>query len=100
AATPCAPSEQTGYGAHSIVAVALSSQSTTPEVIGAGDHVTTSDAHGAQDALAVARTASPDTPVVPGDLLFQRLLKSRIVFLGQQVDEDIANRLCAEILLL
>src|SRR6201999_701250 len=56
--------------------------------------------HGAQDALAVARTASPDTPVVPGDLLFQRLLKSRIVFLGQQVDEDIANRLCAEILLL
>jgi ATP-dependent Clp protease protease subunit len=38
--------------------------------------------------------------VVPGDLLFQRLLKSRIVFLGQQVDEDIANRLCAEILLL
>ncbi|HEY1705238.1 MAG TPA: ATP-dependent Clp protease proteolytic subunit [Trebonia sp.] len=50
--------------------------------------------------MAVARTASPDTPVVPGDLLFQRLLKSRIVFLGQQVDEDIANRLCAEILLL
>jgi ATP-dependent Clp protease, protease subunit len=48
----------------------------------------------------VARTASPDTPVVPGDLLFQRLLRNRIVFLGQQVDDEIANRICAEILLL
>jgi ATP-dependent Clp protease, protease subunit len=48
----------------------------------------------------VARTAAPDSPVVPGDLLFQRLLRNRIVFLGQQVDDDIANRICAEILLL
>ena len=72
--------------------VALSSQTTTPEVIGAGDHVT-------QD-LPVARTASPDAPVIPGDLLFQRLLRHRIVFLGQQVDDDIANRICAEMLLL
>jgi ATP-dependent Clp protease protease subunit len=38
--------------------------------------------------------------VIPGDLLFQRLLRNRIVFLGQQVDDDIANRICAEILLL
>src|SRR5579864_1989743 len=37
---------------------------------------------------------------MPGDLLFQRLLRNRIVFLGQQVDDDIANRICAEILLL
>jgi ATP-dependent Clp protease, protease subunit len=37
---------------------------------------------------------------MPGDLLFQRLLRHRIVFLGQQVDDDIANRICAEILLL
>jgi ATP-dependent Clp protease, protease subunit len=51
------------------------------------------------DAL-VARTATPDAPVMPADLLFQRLLRNRIVFLGQQVDDDIANRLCAEILLL
>src|ERR1700747_1608236 len=35
-----------------------------------------------------------------GDTLFQRLLRNRIVFLGQQVDDDIANRICAEILLL
>jgi ATP-dependent Clp protease protease subunit len=32
---------------------------------------------------------------MPGDLLFQRLLRNRIVFLGQQVDDDIANRICA-----
>ncbi|HEX4830315.1 MAG TPA: ATP-dependent Clp protease proteolytic subunit [Trebonia sp.] len=50
--------------------------------------------------MPVARTASPDTPVVPGDQLFQRLLRNRIVFLGQQVDDEIANRICAEILLL
>jgi len=37
---------------------------------------------------------------MPGDLLFQRLLRHRIVFLGQQVDDDIANRICAEIILL
>jgi len=37
---------------------------------------------------------------MPGDLLFQRLLRHRIVFLGQQVDDDIANRIAAEILLL
>jgi ATP-dependent Clp protease, protease subunit len=50
--------------------------------------------------LPVARTASPDAPVIPGDQLFQRLLRHRIVFLGQQVDDDIANRIAAEILLL
>ncbi len=66
---------------------------TTPEVIGAGDYVT-------QSVDPVARTATPDAPVIPGDLLFQRLLRHRIVFLGQQVDDDIANRICAEMLLL
>jgi ATP-dependent Clp protease protease subunit len=78
-------------------------------VIGAGDHVTqllpgapgAPDAHGAQQALdTVAKTASPDAPVMPGDLLFQRLLRHRIVFLGQQVDDDIANRIAAEMILL
>ncbi len=48
----------------------------------------------------VARTATPDAPVIPGDLLFQRLLRNRIIFLGQQVDDDIANRIAAEMLLL
>ena len=35
-----------------------------------------------------------------GDQLFQRLLRHRIIFLGQQVDEDLANRICAELVLL
>jgi ATP-dependent Clp protease protease subunit len=35
-----------------------------------------------------------------GDQLFQRLLRHRIIFLGQQVDDDIANRICAELVLL
>ena len=48
----------------------------------------------------VLRSASPDAAVIPGDLLFQRLLRNRIIFLGQQVDDDIANRICAEMLLL
>jgi ATP-dependent Clp protease protease subunit len=42
-----------------------------------------------------------EAPLLPlGDQLFQRLLRERIVFLGQQVDDDIANRICAELLLL
>lgn len=34
------------------------------------------------------------------DSVFERLLKERIIFLGQEVDDDIANKLCAQILLL
>jgi ATP-dependent Clp protease protease subunit len=46
-----------------------------------------------------ARTA--EAPAMPvGDQLFQRLLRHRIIFLGQQVDEDLANRICAELVLL
>src|SRR5246127_989234 len=42
-----------------------------------------------------------EAPLLPlGDQLFQRLLRHRIVFLGQQVDDDIANRICAELILL
>ena len=35
-----------------------------------------------------------------GNDLNQRLLRERIVFLGSQVDQDTANRICAELLLL
>ena len=35
-----------------------------------------------------------------GEQLSQRLLRHRIIFLGQQVDDDLANRICAEIVLL
>ena len=34
------------------------------------------------------------------DAVFDRLLRERIVFLGSQVDDDIANQLCAQMLLL
>jgi ATP-dependent Clp protease protease subunit len=34
------------------------------------------------------------------DALFQRLLRHRIIFLGQQVDDELANRICAEMILL
>jgi ATP-dependent Clp protease protease subunit len=49
--------------------------------------------------LTEARIA--EAPIMPfGDQMFQRLLYHRIIFLGQQVDEDIANRICAELVLL
>ncbi|MDF0528755.1 ATP-dependent Clp protease proteolytic subunit [Tsukamurella sp. 8F] len=34
------------------------------------------------------------------DSVYNRLLQERIIFLGSQVDDDIANQLCAQILLL
>ncbi|MFI6172544.1 ATP-dependent Clp protease proteolytic subunit [Nocardia sp. NPDC051052] len=34
------------------------------------------------------------------DSVYERLLTNRIIFLGTQVDDDIANKLCAQILLL
>src|SRR5271156_3294131 len=84
------PKRTAGYTGLRHSAVAFMSHPTTPEVIGAGEHVT----------QPVLRTATPDAPVIPGDLLFQRLLRNRIIFLGQQVDDDIANRIAAEMLLL
>jgi ATP-dependent Clp protease, protease subunit len=46
-----------------------------------------------------ARVAEP--PVMPfGEQVFQRLLRHRIIFLGQQVDEELANRICAELVML
>ena len=35
-----------------------------------------------------------------GDSVYERLLQERIIVLGSQVDDEIANRLCAQILLL
>ncbi|WP_433680192.1 ATP-dependent Clp protease proteolytic subunit [Nocardia sp. CA-119907] len=34
------------------------------------------------------------------DSVYERLLRERIIFLGTQVDDDIANKLCAQMLLL
>jgi ATP-dependent Clp protease protease subunit len=50
-------------------------------------------------ASVLARTSeAPALPII--DPLFQRLLRHRIIFLGQQVDDEMANRICAEIILL
>jgi ATP-dependent Clp protease protease subunit len=40
------------------------------------------------------------SPVSQDDSLYQRLLRNRIVFLGQEVDDGIAGRICSELLLL
>ena len=53
------------------------------------------------EVASTVQAATPDGAVQPfGDQLFQRLLRHRIVFLGQQVDDDLANRICAELVLL
>jgi ATP-dependent Clp protease protease subunit len=53
-----------------------------------------------QPARILARVAEAPTPMPLTEQVFQRLLRHRIVFLGQQVDDEIANRICAELLLL
>ncbi len=52
-----------------------------------------------QPARVLARAA--EAQVLPlGDALFQWLLRHRIIFLGQQVDDELANRISAELVLL
>ena len=51
--------------------------------------------------LARVLARAGDSQVQPlSEMLFQRLLRHRIIFLGQQVDDDLANRICAELILL
>ena len=50
-------------------------------------------------ASILARTEAPPAPQM-AEQVFQRLLRHRIVVLGQQVDDDLANRVCAELILL
>lgn len=38
--------------------------------------------------------------IVPEDQLYQRLLRKRIVVLGSEVNDEVANRICGELLLL
>ena len=49
---------------------------------------------------ATHRMANLDGPLGLNDQVFNRLLRNRIVFLGSMVDDDIANTLCAQLLLL
>jgi ATP-dependent Clp protease, protease subunit len=52
-----------------------------------------------QPSRILARVADAP-PLLGSEQIFQRLLRHRIIFLGQQVDDDIANRICGELLLL
>ncbi|MBI9001447.1 ATP-dependent Clp protease proteolytic subunit [Corynebacterium sp. CCM 9185] len=46
------------------------------------------------------RMAAPTSGLNLSDSVYERLLRERIIFLGSQVDDEIANKLCAQILLL
>jgi ATP-dependent Clp protease protease subunit len=49
---------------------------------------------------AHARVTELPTEQFLREQLFQRLLGERIVFIGQEVDDELANRVCAQLLLL
>src|ERR1043165_5811799 len=49
------------------------------------------------NAAIVARAAETGSL---DDRVFDRLLKERIIFLGSEVNDEVANRLCAQLLLL
>ena len=48
----------------------------------------------------LARVAEAPPGALMGEQVFQRLLRHRIIFLGDQVDDELANRICAELVLL
>jgi ATP-dependent Clp protease protease subunit len=55
------------------------------------------------EPLRVIRNAemrSPGAGMTLNDSVYDRLLRERIIFLGQQVDDTIANQICAQLLLL
>ncbi|GLW11124.1 ATP-dependent Clp protease proteolytic subunit 2 [Microtetraspora sp. NBRC 13810] len=53
------------------------------------------------DHVAPIRARTTDAPHLTGlDQLYNRLRQQRIIFLGQEVDDEIANRICSELLLL
>jgi ATP-dependent Clp protease protease subunit len=53
-----------------------------------------------EPASILARVTEAPPGMMMGEQVFQRLLRHRIVFLGQQVDDELANRICAEFVLL
>uniref|UniRef100_UPI002FD8B841 ATP-dependent Clp protease proteolytic subunit n=1 Tax=Dietzia sp. TaxID=1871616 RepID=UPI002FD8B841 len=50
--------------------------------------------------LTTPQASAPGSGLNLSDSVYERLLRERIIFLGTQVDDDIANRLCAQMLLL
>ena len=55
---------------------------------------------GRPEPIRLIAARSPSTGMNLNDSIYDRLLRDRIIFLGQVVDDDIANRLCAQLLLL
>ena len=52
------------------------------------------------EPIRLIEARSPGAGMNLNDSIYDRLLRDRIIFLGQVVDDDIANRLCAQLLLL
>ena len=50
--------------------------------------------------LRASELRSPNGGMSLGDSVYDRLLRERIIFLGQVVDDSIANQICAQLLLL
>jgi ATP-dependent Clp protease protease subunit len=50
--------------------------------------------------LRVVEMRSPGAGMTLNDSVYDRLLRERIIFLGQPVDDTIANQICAQLLLL
>lgn len=50
--------------------------------------------------LTQPQASAPSGGLNLSDSVYERLLRERIIFLGTQVDDDVANRLCAQMLLL
>ena len=48
----------------------------------------------------LAQMRSPGAGMTLNDSVYDRLLRERIIFLGQPVDDNIANQICAQLLLL
>src|SRR6266852_1732658 len=65
-----------------------------------GGHIVSTPPLAGEPASILARFAEAPPGALMGEQVFQRLLRHRIVFLGQQVDDELANRICAEFVLL
>ena len=50
--------------------------------------------------IRAAEMRSPGAGMTLNDSVYDRLLRERIIFLGQPVDDNIANQICAQLLLL
>jgi ATP-dependent Clp protease protease subunit len=65
-----------------------------------GDSTVSTPPDDQQEIARVLARSGEGQAALLGDMLFQRLLRHRIIVLGQQVDDDLANRICAELILL